>query len=368
MIFCNKCFTDSEIVSIIKHSPEKGKCPICGTRNAHLYNTETDTELRDLFEPFLSMYTPLENLPEEYPIDELKPLQDVLAEDWCIFSDIGRDKIIQIAKELSPVICEDTPTLFSSPVGILEKLNPDYLQKHSILGNQKWADFVEGIKYKNRFHTNSINTNLLKVYCNQIVKNIGISSRKFYRGRISQTETGFQKNEMGAPPQKVATDGRANSFGISRLYLAYDVDTTLHEIRAAEFDYVTIANFKLVESIRVVDLKRIGRISPFLPDVDSTELAINREHLQKIAHEIGRTVRRGDSLLDYLPTQYICDFIMSIEDENGKYRFDGIEYQSAMKDGGANLAIFYPGKFKCTSCSTYEVIELKYSKRRLMER
>ena len=195
-----------------------------------------------------------------------------------------------------------------------------------------------------------------------IGKSIEVSKQRFYRGRIAHDRHGFSQSEMGAPPPETATDGRANSAGISRLYLTYDRETTLHEIRAAEFDYVSIATFKPIKKLKVVDLKRIGDISPFAPDVDCTALAINREHLQKINLEMSKTMRRGDSPLDYLPTQYICDFVMSIEDENGTPIFDGIEYQSAMRSTGANLAIFYPEKFKCTYCRTYEVTKLTYHK------
>ena len=238
----------------------------------------------------------------------------------------------------------------------------DYLKKHSILRTEKWDDFVKSIKHKNRFHGSLINTELLGQYCMHIGKSIEVSKQRFYRGRIAHDRHGFSQSEMGAPTPETATDGRANSAGISRLYLTYDRETTLHEIRAAEFDYVSIATFKPIKKLKVVDLKRIGDISPFAPDVDCTALAINREHLQKINLEMSKTMRRGDSPLDYLPTQYICDFVMSIEDENGTPIFDGIEYQSAMRSTGANLAIFYPEKFKCTYCRTYEVTKLTYHK------
>lgn len=362
MQFCSKCFRDLEIVSIIEHSPRRGKCPICGAKNVSLYDTDEDTELDGILDSLLEIYTPLENLPKGFPHEELKQLHEILTEDWELFSDIGRVKIIDIVKSLSPTMLRDMPALFSEPLGILEKLDEEYLKKHSIFGGQTWADFVEQIKYKNRFHTNSINTTLLEGYCKQITKYIAVDKQLFYRGRISRNLRGFKRTEMGAPPKEFVTEGRANSLGISRLYLAYESETALHEIRAAEFDYVTIARFKLLTPISVVDLKKIGRISPVLPTVDCLELAINQEHLRKIAYEIGRAVRRSDSVLDYLPTQYICDFIMSIKGDDGKSLFDGIEYQSAMNRDGANLAIFYPEKFKCTSCATYEVTKLCYSK------
>lgn len=328
-----------------------------------MYDTETNHSLIGFFDNLLSVYTPLEDLPQDYPSEDLRPLGGILASGWNIFSDVGEETIIEIVKELSPIVREDAPSLFSGLVGILEKYDVEFLKEHSIFHIQKGSDFVETIKHINRFHSNLVDTDLLREYCLHIAKTIDPSNQRFYRGRISRNSKGFTRGEMGAPPPDKAADGRANSVGISRLYLTYDRKTTLHEIRAAEFDYVTIATFKPNTQIKVVDLKLIGSISPFSPDVDCTALAINREHLQKINLEMSRTMRRSDSSLDYLPTQYICDFIMSIEDDNGQPVFDGIEYQSAMRGSGANLAIFYPDKFKCTFCRTYEVTELSYRKR-----
>lgn len=367
MIICSNCFKDPEIASIISRTQATGVCPICGSHGVNLYNTETDDALSGFFDNFLSIYTPQADLPDDYPIQDLDTLGAYLANDWNIFSDIGTEAIIQIVKTLSPTVFEDMPSLFEGLVGIAEKYDIDYLEKHSILRTQKWSDFVEAIKHKNRFHSNLINTEILYQYCIYIQKQIEVSKRRYYRGRIAHSKKGFTQSEMGPPPPDSATDGRANSAGISRLYLTYDRETTLHEIRAAEFDYVTIATFKPTSVINVVDLKRIGEISPFSPDVDCTALAINREHLKKINLEMGRTMRRGDSALDYLPTQYICDFVMSIKDIDGNYMFDGIEYQSAMRDGGANLAIFYPEKFKCTFCRTYEVKKLVYRKEKVTD-
>lgn len=362
MIFCSHCFQDREIKSIIDRIGHSGKCPVCNAENVPLYDTDSDSSLLGIFDNLLSVYTPLEDLPETYPSEDTALLVDVLKKDWSIFSEISDESILQIITTLSPSVVENVPTLFSEPVGIPEKYDVGYLQKHSIVKTEKWASFVETIKHKNRFHANQINTDLLKQYCIQIEKIVPAGKQRYYRGRIAHTANGYQISEMGAPPKEKATDGRANSAGISRLYLTYDRETTLHEIRAAEYDYVTIATFKQEFPIRVVDFKMIGEISPFSPDVDCTALAINREHLLKINQEMGRTMRKGDSPLDYLPTQYICDFVMSIVDDDGTPVYDGIEYQSAMRKTGANLAIFYPEKFKCTYRRTYEVVKLSYTK------
>ena len=204
---------------------------------------------------------------------------------------------------------------------------------------------------------------MLKNYCLLIAEDLPLSNNRYYRGRISTNSKGFTPSEMSAPPYDKSTDGRANSAGISRLYLTNDRETTFHEIRAAEYDYITVGTFKQLVPLKVVNLSRISKISPFAEDIDCTELAINKDNLSKINEEMSRTSRRGDSPLDYLPTQYICDFVMSLEDDSGNKLFDGISYQSAMHSDGYNLAIFDPKKFKCTFCRTYEVTKLKYTKR-----
>lgn len=361
MIFCSECFCNPEVVAVINQSPRIGICPICGQKDVHLYDTDKDTSLCGFFDNLLSAYTPNKDLPEEFPNDELTPLGCAILRDWNIFSITDETTVLAIIKELSPVMLSEFPTLFTDLVGIEEKYNESFLKEHSILKASTWDDFVKSIKHKNRFHTNMINTELLRSYCYDLSKTVKVGE-VFYRGRIADNAAGFEAKDIREPPCEKASDGRANAKGISRLYLAYDQDTTLHEIRAAEFDYVTIGTFQAKQSLRIVDLKKISEISPFLPESDCTSLVINRDNLQKIGLEISKTMRRGDSPLDYIPTQYISDFIMSIEDEDGNPVFDGVEYQSAMATGGANLAIFYPSKVECIAVETYEVTKLTYEK------
>lgn len=362
MVFCSNCFQNLEIKSIIDERGFLGVCPICGTKDVKIYDTEQDSTLVGMFDNLLSVYTAEDDLPNTYPHSERRSLVEAIKNEWDIFSDIPDESILNILKSLSPTILEDYPIAFEKLVGIPEKYDKDYLLNNSILHAEKWDDFVESIKHKNRFHTDLIDKKLLRKYCLDISKKIPISKQRFYRGRVAKNEDGFPPSEMGAPPKEYASNGRANSDGISRLYLTNDRETTLHEIRAAEYDYVSIGTFKQLKELTVVDLKQIHKISPFGIDVDCTALAINREHLLKINQEMSRPMRRGDSPLDYLPTQYICDFIMSIKNEDGTPMFDGIEYQSAMHSRGSNLAIFNPENFKCTYSRTYEVKKLHYIK------
>ena len=364
MIFCSKCFSESEIQAKINDIHNVGDCPVCGSKNVPLYDTSINSSLDGIFDSLIYIYSTKADLPSGIPDFDLHPISYIFKNDWSIFAGLSEDKVLDIIKAISPNMYSTVPELFDQPVGIAEKYDSDYLLKHSILKTGTWHDFVDGIKHKNRFHTQSINLELLSNYCRLIAEDIPISSKRYYRGRIANSSKGFSPSEMGAPPPSFATAGRANSDGISRLYLTYDRETTFHEIRAAEFDYITIGTFKQLVPLKIVNLSRISRISPLSEDTEYiTELAINKDNLSLINEEMAKTMRRGDSPLDYLPTQYICDFVMSIEDELGKKAFDGISYKSAMNDKGNNLTIFNPNSFKCTYSRTYEITRLKYSKK-----
>ena len=80
---------------------------------------------------------------------------------------------------------------------------------------------------------------------------------------------------------------------------------------------------------------------------------------------MSKSLRRSDSTLDYVPTQYIVDFIKSIE-HNDEQEYDGIEYNSTTNPGGYNLAIFNPDLFECVSVSVYDIEKLQYTSKKVL--
>ena len=93
--------------------------------------------------------------------------------------------------------------------------------------------------------------------------------------------------------------------------------------------------------------------------MDCLEYAINKEHLNKINDEMGKIMSRSDSTLDYVPTQYITDFVKSII-HNGVAEYAGIEYKSVMHSDGYNLALFDPDLFKCVDMEGYDRLPKAY--------
>lgn len=161
---------------------------------------------------------------------------------------------------------------------------------------------------------------------------------------------------MGPPPEAKAKGGRVNPAGISILYLSDSRDTTLYEIRAGVYDYVTVGRFELQKDIEVINLADIDRVSPFIGidyGFDFMQYATNIEHLKMIGQEIAKPLR-NDNALDYLPTQYISDYVRS-------KGYDGIEYISTMCKNGVNLAVFNKELFKCTETTVYDIKAISYS-------
>jgi hypothetical protein len=351
MYCCVNCFKDAEIKAIIQSYNITGDCEFCGQKNVSVYEIGIDTTISDLFDGLLDAYTTAASLPNTFPKDSTDLIKNILYNKWYIFN-VEPDRIYRLITSICHEKYSDQPKLFNDPVGILQSQDKDYLENNAIIKNYCWADFVVSIKQKNRFHTDHMNKDVLDLFIGYMQKTYKAGDR-FYRARICPSKDGFSIDEMGAPPSQSATAGRVNSEGISVLYLADAEKTALHEVRAGVHDYVAIGCFELQRDVEIINLADIDKISPFI-GIDFTQHAVNKEHLRMISQEIAKPLRRQDSPLDYLPTQYISDYIKS----KGYY---GIEYISTMCLDGVNLAIFDKSLFGCISTTVYEIKSLEYS-------
>ena len=347
---CEYCFKDVEIKAIIRGQNQKGQCDFCAKNNVYVVDIDTNTEIKDHFERLIDVYSSEIEMPDGFPREKVDLLKNILSTNWNIFN-LEPNYIYRFLINLLSEKYAAQPELFDRPVGIFEMIDDDYLQQYSILGKYQWKDFVKEIKEKNRFHTDIVNKEILSKLLQFSFKKYKKGS-SFYRARICKDEVGFEKNEMGSPPSNKASSGRANPEGISCLYLSNSIDTTLYEIRAGAYDYVTVGEFVLQKDIEVVNLSDIDKLSPFIvPDINL--IAANIVHLNNISADIARPLRRHDSSLDYLPTQYICDYIKSQE-------FAGVEFRSTIYNSGINYAIFDETFFECTQTMVYDIKSIKY--------
>ena len=349
---CISCFASKYLKEIIpSYSTEKGNCDFCKTLNVNLIDPRS---LYYQFKNLIELYVPNSDSSQVKNQDALPIEQRIILDFPSKIFNLTNDNLI---KQLLSNIVEGEKELykdiFDKPVRLKHLTDPGSLGISNEL-RTSWEKFSSEIKTVNRFHlTNVINLEKMS----EILSNITKSYKKgqiFFRSRISDKK-GFTKDEMWNPPIINARAGRANPEGISYLYLSDKVDTTVFEIRANLFDYVTIAEFRLKEDISVVNLRDSDQYDP-MPFSEAENLEDFLIYLPFISHlenEISRPIRRNDNELDYISTQYLSEFI--------KYSgYDGVEYKSSLNPLGYNVALFNTDKIECLKTYLEEVTEISY--------
>ena len=345
---CINCFTSSYLTNIIQSNKEEGDCNYCNSKNTYTY---LSNELLDFFRSIFNLYKVDENSSTS--------LWDSINRDFEIIENNCISNSEKLLKAIATNEYSDFSNLFESNVSLKSK---DILDIKSSEIHSIWNSFKNEIKYENRFHikkSNLIDLEQLKLFFmdegEAFIKYIK-KGRCFYRCRIS-TKEGYKNDKMWNPPKEHATSGRANPKGISYLYLGNSIETTLYETRASLFDYVSVGKFELKEDIKILDLRNPDYdIIPWSENDIIEPYIIYSSFIKTLQAEISLPIRKQDKELDYIPTQYISEYIKSLG-------FDGVEYQSSLDKDGYNLAIFNPEKFDCTETKVYDInyIKLDYT-------
>lgn len=170
------------------------------------------------------------------------------------------------------------------------------------------------------------------------------SDKLIYRVRpiyAEQDKEDIRKNpnkELGKIPEDKLEYTRNNRFspiGISYGYFAFDKKTALIESRVKINDEVGIGEFKLDTSLKLIDFrdKKISEyLNPFSNSLD-INLYCNASFVKAFIKDIAKPILEDDSLLEYVPTQIMAEYIWSIG-------YDGFIFDSSQKKGGENIVIF----------------------------
>jgi len=273
-------------------------------------------ELGEYFELLLATY--------ELDEQEGRPLTELMQEEWALFrsSDMDQAK----SQVLLGEILDDG--------NIVRRLHrPADSLTPSQLGD--WDRFSEELKHKNRFFPDvDFGRERLEDLLSRLLEDSAAFASTWYRARICSDDGAFTTSEMGAPPARKARHGRANPAGIPYLYLASDERTALAEVRPHPGERVSIAEFS-VDALTIVDLRHpIVTVSPFLSR-DEEEIKLLRgdiQFLERLGQELTIPVVPNSAAIDYIPSQFLCEFIK-------KAGYDGLAYRSSV-GAGVNLAIF----------------------------
>ncbi len=314
---CANCFGDVGLRDILPSlSLDDGNCDYCGSEGVALVEP---AKLFDLFSTVTNIY-------EE--ADDGHELVQWFREDWAMFSHARMDDFR--AKDLLVAILDDAEVA-------RRRYKPSERFKSNRL--ERWEQLTDELRSRNRYFPEiEIDFSRLEELLNFL--RAQDTTNTWFRARINGGDSTFPIEKMGAPPVGVASHGRANPPGIPYLYVGSTPETSIAEIRPHTGETATLAEFSIeFDELTVVDLRSPKElISPFsLGDEDKIgALRGDIDFLERLGNELTRPVRPQAAPVEYVPSQYLCEFIK-------RSGWDGVLYSSSVSEG-VNLALFDPEK------------------------
>lgn len=325
---CPECFGDRGLKkSIIPAlSPSHGRCNYCNSDDVDLIEPAL---LGDYFELLTNIYE---------PAPDGKLLVEWLKSDWRLFDHPAMDAAH--AKELLSEILDDGEV-------VRKTFAPSATYKSEAL--IRWETLREELMYKNRYFLDeALDTDRLK----ELLQHLPADDmpNTWYRARIRTGDLPYAITEMGAPPKRLVSHGRANPSGIPYLYLGSTAETAAAEVRPHTGEVACVADFMIANPLNAVDLRNPRKlVSPFLLADEGAigQLRADIDFLEKLGDELTRPVLPQGAAIDYVPSQYLCEFIK-------KCGYDGVVYRSSVSDG-INLALFEPTKAAGATVKLYKI-------------
>ncbi len=315
---CAECFSDRVLRKAIRDlSIDSGKCSYCDSDDTPLL---APTALRYYFETLISTYR---------ADTGGKPLAPLLREEWGIFKHPRMDDFR--AKDLLAEILDDYDI-------VRQLFVPTPHPGADWLG--LWQKLRDELMYQNRFFPDvDIDLNFFKEILVGLVSESDEVPDQWFRARIQNQDALFLLTDMGAPPPRSASPGRANPAGIPYLYLGSKPLTAISEIRPHTGEKVCVLDFRLpADGLKLIDLRNArDSFSPFTFD-DADRIGKVRNalpFLERLGDDLTTPVLPQAAAIDYTPSQYLCEFIKRC----GWH--DGVVYRSSVSDG-INLALFDP--------------------------
>lgn len=231
------------------------------------------------------------------------------------------EKVDNISEYASVKLCKDT-VLYRAR----EYKSDDYLKNREVVAfyeklNELFPDLklqLEDIKSDSAMKIIAIalSRNITKMEeLRKIITEVEILEKPFW---------GFCKEDCDAPPKDRAVAGRANSAGISFLYVATDEKTAIMEMRPQIGQCFNVCKIEICRNILIFDFTYAANEMKEDDSIKSGDLyAISKEF----------SYPNYGNPEDYIPTQYLCEYLR----QKG---FDGIRYKSSVSPEGTNLIIF----------------------------
>jgi hypothetical protein len=137
--------------------------------------------------------------------------------------------------------------------------------------------------------------------------------------------------------------------------MASTEETAIGEVRPWIGSYVSVAQFQLLRSLRVVDCSVLRESS--YPIYFENPLPAEREKAvwTYISRAFAEPILSTDDSAGYVPTQILAELFRN-------FKYDGLVYRSNFGENGYNIAIFNMNDAKLINCGVREIkcIQIKF--------
>ena len=280
------------------------------------------TDLSDFFAELFLLYE---------ADNEGRPIAGLIQEDWDLFSPTAP----------AEDILNDAFDILGNPLRAQSKV----IHSADVLAPiAKWKNIKEELRTNRRFFASRLIDEEEDRWNEMLEANKTIEAgQTFFRGRTNTEEDKpfSTEQELSAPPVENATPGRANPYGIPYLYLTNSEVTMLYELRSVSGDQISIGEFAVTQDLQIVNFSYHPDIFNIYADENATMLFSLQKKLflEAVSEDMSKPIRRyDDENLDYLPTQFVCEYIRL------ERKADGIEFPSSRFGDGYNVVLFDKNK------------------------
>jgi len=364
---CNDCVSENYLVDYIITNGKLRKCSFCESKERTILLFELIGKIENVILNHFEITRNEPNRWEEIFMNDKESdyyweregytFQEILDDNWInnseasnLISEILRDKYYDME---SAQIYEETH--FCSDIHYeLKESNGEVLLN-------EWNSFKNILKYESRFFNEKVEKILKSIFDNieitttytgeSVITEVGQDNKikSLFRARVFQSKDELldalckPDKSMGSPPSHLASSGRLNSQGISVFYGSIDKSTTIAEVRPPIGSKVVVAEFNIIRSLKLLDLKKLEIIENNTSVFDPLykEKTEKITFLSQLCRLITQPVMPHDEASDYLPTQVVAEYLAS----RSNFNFDGIIFPSVQADNGLNITLFHKSSF-----------------------
>jgi RES domain-containing protein len=333
---CNHCVNDKYIKQFIKRSGEESQCDYCEKIRAKTVE----------FNEFIEFF--LEHVDNEYG----DPLEDLVN-----FEDGESFGIVELLFDLD--VTEQESLRNDIEESLSDRVwceKPYYQYDESDALRAGWEKFSEvAKKFRFTYHQHDdenfyepIRPSEFLDALSNVISRIGLykiltKGTSLYRVRIEHIKEKFTEASKLAPPpaEKAIYPNRMSPSGVPMFYGTFDIRTAIKETYSGGKEQVaTVAKFKLLKDIILVDLSKIPPYLDFFEDADYSNQQI--EFLNEFVKAISAPIDKdGREHIDYIPTQIITEHLRHVhQKKNDNEKIQGIIYPSSKSNGKRSVVIF----------------------------